>query len=217
MASWISSRLISVETPATSILLLLHLLLQYITCSRSRSHFLRQVKGRLQTGQILDGRFFFDISFNNHKYVTTRYRKQVAWNTNQLWSVRWIWRRGRSHAWTIGKGIDLTWCGQARTKRGLILPDVDKPEPKLFYWFSAQKWLNWKFKVLTCWRKKKISYNRDILEGIANNWINRFHLAYRKMMNFEMYVILKMYAFLKMFAFPTFHFFRMHFSFRSKR
>lgn len=34
-----------------------HALEQYFTRSQSRSHFFRQVKSRLQTGQVLVGRF----------------------------------------------------------------------------------------------------------------------------------------------------------------
>ncbi|HOZ79418.1 MAG TPA: hypothetical protein PLY34_15600 [Ferruginibacter sp.] len=37
----------------------LHLSLQYFTSSQTACHFLRQVKGRLQTMQIFDGRFGF--------------------------------------------------------------------------------------------------------------------------------------------------------------
>lgn len=45
----------------TECLFLLHFSLQYLTSSQTFSHFLRHVKGRLQTGQILAGRYCFFI------------------------------------------------------------------------------------------------------------------------------------------------------------
>ncbi len=40
-----------------------HRSLQYFTCSQSRAHFLRQVKGRPQVGQVFCGRSDFFTPF----------------------------------------------------------------------------------------------------------------------------------------------------------
>jgi hypothetical protein len=43
---------------------------QYFTSSQTFSHFLRQTKGRLQTGQVLWGRFSFNTPFIGLKTIS---------------------------------------------------------------------------------------------------------------------------------------------------